>query len=124
MESSILIATKEILGLDSDDDAFDLDIVTHINTSLSVLFRMGVLLEPKSIQDMAAKWDSLDLEPEILNMARSYIFLKTQFLWDPPTTSFLIKARQDQIAELEYRMSIYAEHAQGPLIPVVVVIDP
>ena len=44
-------------------------------------------------------------------MVRSYIFLKTQYIWDPPTTGFLIKAREDQIAELEYRMALYAEEA-------------
>lgn len=123
MEDSILNATKEILGLDADDDAFDLDIITHINTALSVLYQMGVQSEPVVIEDREATWEALGLAPEILSLARSYMFLKTQFLWDPPTTSFLIKARQDQIGELEYRMTLYAEDALGPLVPPVVV-DP
>jgi hypothetical protein len=109
MEASILIATKEILGLDSDDDAFDLDVVTHINTALSTLFQLGVLPTSVTITGLTTTWDSLALNPEVLSMVRSYVFLKTQFLWDPPTTSFLIKARQEQIGELEYRMNFYAE---------------
>jgi hypothetical protein len=118
METSILVATKEILGLDADDDAFDLDIITHINTALSVLYQMGVLSAASSIESLDTDWDALALDVEVLSMVRSYVFLKTQFLWDPPTTSFLIKARQDQIAELEYRMNMYAE-----TVPVEVVVD-
>lgn len=109
MEPSVLIATKQILGLDGDDDGFDLDILTHINTAFSVLHQLGVVSTPVVIDDVQDSWEDLDLEPEVLSMVRSYIFLKTQFLWDPPTTSFLIKAREDQIAELEYRMNLYAE---------------
>lgn len=111
METSILIATKEILGLDADDDAFDLDITTHINTAFSVLYQMGVVSQAVTVSGPQDTWDSLGLQDEVLNMTRSYIFLKTQYLWDPPTTSFLIKAREDQISELEYRMHVYAEEA-------------
>lgn len=111
MEASILVSTKEILGLDADDDAFDLDIITHINTAFSVLYQMGVVSSAVTITDVQNTWESLNLADEILNMVRSYIFLKTQYIWDPPTTGFLIKAREDQIAELEYRMALYAEEA-------------
>lgn len=109
MEPSILVSTKEILGLDADDDAFDLDIMTHINTAFSVLYQMGVVSSAVTVTKATDTWASLSLSAEILNMVRSYIFLKTQFLWDPPTTSFLIKAREDQIGELEYRLNMYAE---------------
>ena len=111
MEASILVSTKEILGLDADDDAFDLDIITHINTAFSVLYQMGVVSSAVTITDVQNTWESLNLADEILNMVRSYIFLKTQYIWDPPTTGFLIKAREDQIAELEYRMQFFAEEA-------------
>lgn len=113
MQPSILIATKEILGLDADDDAFDLDITTHLNTSFSTLHQLGITAESVTITNIQQEWDSLSLEPEVLNMVRSYVFLKTQFLWDPPTTGFLITARKDQIAELEWRLSTYREEALG-----------
>lgn len=109
MEASILIATKEILGLEADDDAFDLDILTHLNTAFSVLYQLGVVSNPVTVESIQDTWEDLGLTPEMLNMVRSYIFLKTQYIWDPPTTSFLIKAREDQIAELEYRLTVYGE---------------
>ena len=109
METSILIATKEILGLDADDDAFDLDIITHVNTAFSVLYQLGVVSSVVTITDVQNTWADLELPDEILALVRSYIFLKTQYIWDPPTTGFLVKAREDQIAELEYRLNMYAE---------------
>ncbi len=109
MEASILIATKEILGLEADDDAFDLDILTHLNTAFSVLYQMGVVSDPVTVEGIQDTWEDLERPSEMLNMIRSYVFLKTQYLWDTPTTSFLIKAREDQIAELEYRLTVYGE---------------
>lgn len=111
MQPSILIATKEILGLGADDDAFDLDISTHLNTSFSTLHQLGITATPVTITGIQQEWDSLGLEPEVLNMVRSYVFLKTQFLWDPPTSGFLIDARKEQIAELEWRLNAYREEA-------------
>ena len=56
MEASILVSTKEILGLDADDDAFDLDIITHINTAFSVLYQMGVVSSAVTITDVQNTW--------------------------------------------------------------------
>jgi hypothetical protein len=111
MEDSILISTKQILGLGSEDDAFDLDILTHINTTLSVLHQMGVLESAVIISDSDANWTDLELADEVLTMTRTYVFLKVQYLWDTPNTSFLINAREAQISELEYRLNMYAEGA-------------
>ncbi len=42
MESSILNSTKKILGIDANYTAFDLDIITHINSVFSGLSQLGV----------------------------------------------------------------------------------
>ena len=42
METSILKSTKKVLGLPADYDAFDVDIVMHINAILSNLNQIGV----------------------------------------------------------------------------------
>lgn len=107
-EPSILIATKQILGLAPEDDAFDLDIVTHINTAFSVLFQLGVTSSPVTVSGPENMWADLEQAAEKLAMIKSYIFLKTQYLWDPATSGFLIKARENQISEMEWRLSIFA----------------
>lgn len=42
MEKSILKSTKKILGIEENYTAFDLDITTHINSSLSTLTQVGI----------------------------------------------------------------------------------
>jgi len=42
MEESILISTKKVLGLPEGDEAFDLDVITFINSAFSTLDQVGV----------------------------------------------------------------------------------
>lgn len=110
MEKSILKSTKKILGIEENYTAFDLDITTHINSSLSTLTQVGIgPLGGFSIEDAEAVWEDLSLPQEQLSMVRTYIFLKVRMLFDPPTTSFHIQAMEEQIKEHLYRLSYYRE---------------
>lgn len=110
MENSILISTKKILGVAADYTAFDLDIITHINNTFATVEQLGIgTIDGFSIEDDSAKWEDLELPLNQLGMIRTYIFLKVRLLFDPPTTSFLIEAMNDQIREHEWRMSINRE---------------
>lgn len=110
MEQSILTSTKKILQLADDYTAFDLDVITHINSAFSSLQQLGV--GPPggfSIEDDQAEWADLDLPLIQLSMVKTYIYLKVRALFDPPTTSFLLEATQKQIEELEFRLNIARE---------------
>ena len=41
MNDSILTSVKKMLGLSEEYDAFDLDIITHINSVFTILTQMG-----------------------------------------------------------------------------------
>jgi hypothetical protein len=120
MEQSILNSTKKILGIAEDYTVFDLDIITHINSAFSTLTQLGV--GPPSgfmIEDATAVWsDFIPDYPEgsessgddyQYNSVKSYVFLKTKHLFDPPTTSYLITASEKQIEELEWRLNSHRE---------------
>ena len=110
MEKSILTSTKKILGVGETYTAFDLDIITHINSVLSVLDQVGVgPVGGFSIEDATLEWSDLALPPNQLNMVRSYIYLKVRMLFDPPTTSFLLDAMKQQILEFEWRLNLFRE---------------
>jgi hypothetical protein len=110
MESSILISTKKILGVAANYTAFDLDIITHINSAFSILNQLGVgPVMGFAIEDDAAVWADLALPQNQLSMVRTYIFIKARMLFDPPTTSFLIEAMNKQIEEHEWRLTIFRE---------------
>lgn len=110
MDNSILNSTKKILGLAEDYTAFDHDVITHINTAFSILTQLGI--GPPigfMIEDSSAVWDDFYIEDLQLNSVKSYVYLKTRQLFDPPQTSYLISAMERQIAELEWRMNVYRE---------------
>lgn len=110
MEASILTSTKKILGVGAEYDAFDLDILTHINSAFSSLSQIGVGPEGGfSIEDESAEWGQLDVPSDQLQMVRSYIYLKARMLFDPPGTSYLIAATEKQIEEHEWRLRAFRE---------------
>lgn len=110
METSILKTTKKILGLADTYTAFDLDIIVHINAALSTLNQLGVGPDGGlSIEDASAVWDDLYIPDNQLNMVKTYIYLKARMLFDPPGTSFVINALEQQLREYEYRISEFRE---------------
>ena len=110
MENSILISTKKVLGIDASYTVFDLDIITHINAAFSILSQLGVgPAEGFMIEDDTTTWDEFMSTGNSLNLVRTYILLKVRMLFDPPTTSFLISAMNDQIKEYEWRLNALRE---------------
>lgn len=115
MEQSILKSTKKILGIADSYDVFDLDIITHINTAFSTLTQLGVgPVAGFMIDDESEEWDDFidPLTDPQYNSVRSYVFLKVRYLFDPPTTSYLITATERQISELEWRLNVHREETQ------------
>lgn len=111
MEASILNSTKKILGILEDYTVFDVDIITHINAAFSILNQIGVVPDDTMIEDSQPEWADLDIPQNQLNMVRTFVFLKVRILFDPPTTSFLIEAMNNQTDEFLSRLSYNRENA-------------
>lgn len=111
MEDSILTSTKKILGLGEDYTAFDLDIITHINSVFSIVNQLGVgPVDGFTIEDSQSKWADLeDIPQNQLNLLKGYIWLKVRMLFDPPTLSFVIDAMNKQASEFEWRLNTLRE---------------
>lgn len=107
MIESILESTKKKLGLASDYHDFDLDIVMLINSTFSTLNQLGIGPdEGFSIDDASATWDSYLGGDKNFNSVQTYIWLKVRILFDPPSTSFVLAAMQEQVKELEWRLEV------------------
>jgi hypothetical protein len=113
METSILISTKKILGLDQSYTAFDQDVLTHINTAFSTLNQLGVgPVQGFFIEDETPTWDDfLDMVDDVMmhNMVKTYVYLRVRLLFDPPQTSYLIEALNQQLKEFEWRLNVERE---------------
>lgn len=107
MSDSILKGTKKILGLAEDYDAFDLDVITHINSAFSTLAQLGVgPAEGFVLEDDTTKWAELLGSDPRLNVVKSYVYLRVRLLFDPPSTSFAIASFKEQIQEMEWRLQV------------------
>lgn len=108
-EVSILDSIKKKLGVGADYDVFDLDIMTHINSAFLNLNQLGIgPAEGFEIEGPEETWDTFlgaNASP-LFNAVKSFIFFKAKLAFDPPPTSFHLKAIEDQIRELEFRLLI------------------
>jgi len=110
MITSILTGTKHALGIAEDYEAFDNDIIMHINSVFSTLNQLGVgPAEGFSIEDSTAEWDDFIAGDARYSAVRSYVYLRVRLLFDPPTSSYLMDAYKEQIRELEWRLNAVRE---------------
>ena len=108
--TSILDSVKKNLGLAEDYEAFDADVILYINSVLSTLNQLGVGPEEGfQIEDRTATWSAVIGTSPKWNFVKSWLYLKVRLLFDPPTTSYLITALNDQARELEWRISEHRE---------------
>lgn len=106
MANSILNDVKKTLGLEPDYDVFDQELIIHINTVFLTLSQLGVgPVEGFSIEDESATWAAY-ITTANQNAVKTYIYLRVRTIFDPPASSFLVTAMQDQIKELEWRLDV------------------
>lgn len=109
MTNSIFLTVKKMLGIAEEYHAFDLDIITNINSVFLNLNQLGVgPISPYQIIGEEETWDDFQGET-IIPGVQSYVYLKVRLLFDPPTNSFLVDNIQKQIAEFEWRMNVQSE---------------
>lgn len=110
MDEKILTDVKSQLNIPTDTTAFDLDIITAINTAFMVLHQLGLgPTEPFAIQDDTAVWADFMTDIAKYNGVKMYVYQKVRLSFDPPTTAHLLSSLKEQVEELEYRLrDLYA----------------
>ena len=107
---SILTSVKKMLGITADYTHFDSDIIMHINSVFMILNQMGV--GPKegfSISSDVETWDEFTNDNLTIESVKSYMYLKVGLLFDPPTSSNVLDARNRLVSELEWRLNAIAD---------------
>jgi hypothetical protein len=122
MDDSILQSVKKVLNLAADYEAFDMDVLMHINSVFSTLNQLGVGPAPGfMIQDGGQTWSEFIGSDPRLNHVKTYVYLRVRLLFDPPSTGYHVTAMKQQIEELEWRLNVQREDTQwvDPTPPVV-----
>lgn len=120
MVDSILDTIKKMLGIPTNDTAFDSDILVGINSAFMILNQLGVGPETVfSIEDKDATWVDFLTEEVMYSAVKTYIYLFVRLVFDPPATSFVLEALRSQKAELEWRLNVQVPvpPAPPPVVP-------
>lgn len=111
---SILTSIKKLLGIAEDYTQFDVDLIIHINTALSILGQIGVGDEKRySVVDKSTTWDTLIGYESKLDMVKTYVYLKVKLLFDPPQSSAVMEAINRTISELEWRILVATDPTEN-----------
>ena len=105
MNESILTSIKKLLGITEDYTYFDTDIIIHINTVIMILLQMGVGTEGFHITGKTEVWSDFIGDDTMLEMAKTYIYLKVRLIFDPPQGGGVMDAIENTISELEWRLN-------------------
>lgn len=101
----ILTDVKSTLAIVEGDTTFDAEILLYINTVMGKLSQLGFAYADTTpiIYDTTA-WGDLVGYDTTWEMVRVYIGLSVRVMFDPPTSSIVLGALNNQIAELEWRI--------------------
>ena len=106
MTDSILDSIKKMIGgIETDDDHFDTDILVAINSALATLTQNGVGPEKGfSIEDSSAIWTDFIGDAKNLEFVKSYVFIQTKLLFDPPLSSAVMEMYNKKADEYLWRI--------------------
>ncbi len=117
MGESILATIRKMLNADEFDNSFDVDIIVHINSSLSDLARLGV--GPKNglfIRDESSTWSELTSNNKLLSLAIEYIYLSTKLVFDPPPQASVVASMETRIGKLEWCIGVGVDETGSNVI--------
>ena len=113
LDNSILNSVKKMLGLGTEYEHFNQDIIMHINTTFMILTQLGIgPANGYSIQDESATWDEFIGDEKNLEAVKTYIYLKVKLVFDPPLSNTVMECMKQNISELEWRLNHQAESNQ------------
>ena len=108
MEESILNTIKIFLGLSTDDDVFDEELIILINAVVMALQQIGVGPQETlfHIEDDSSTWSDYIMNPTEIPMIKTYIAIRVRLIFDPPQSSTLEQALKQEVAEYEWRLNV------------------
>lgn len=107
---SILTSIKKLLGIEEEYTHFDTDIIIYINSALMYLNQLGVGPETGFyITSDSETWDNYLSGETTIESVKSFVYLRTRLIFDPPSSSSVIDAIERQIKEAEWRILVQAE---------------
>lgn len=115
INDSILLTMRQLLGIYpvETNDAFDIDLIIHINSVFSILHQLGI--GPSNgfaISSTSEKWSDFLGDSTQLELVKSYMYAKVKKIFDPPTSTALMNSLDSLINEFEWRENVAVDPEQ------------
>lgn len=113
---SILESVKTVLGIPSEDNFFNDNLIIQINSIFSILRQIGCgPSEGYQITGSSNIWDEfLQNEPEKLQLVKTYLGMRVRQIFDPPANGTVSQALDRQVQEMEWRISTLCDPGEQP----------
>lgn len=122
--TGILETIRKLVGGSEGNDAFDTDLLIHINSTFSALTQIGVGPSSGFLVAADSKWSDFLGDEIKLEMVKSYVYLKAKLIFDPPQNSSVAQAMKQQADEFEWRVSVEVDPPPSSIVPEVEGGDP
>ena len=110
MEENILTTIKKMTGIEEGLDAFDSDIMVFINSAFSTLNQLGAgPPQGFAIVDGSECWDDYSKDLVLIGFVKTYIATRVKKTFDPPASTALLKAMDETVDELTWRIIVQLE---------------
>lgn len=110
LDESILNSIKLQLGIATDYEYFDQQIVMEINTALAVTNQLGIgPPEGFAISGPEQTWKDFigtDATALLVNSVKTYVYFRVKLSFDPPSSSSVTDSFERQMREIEWRLTI------------------
>lgn len=106
---SILLSVKKLVGIPEEEHTFDVDLVLYINAALSILFQLGVLKVPYTVDSEDDLYASMlpGVGEDVINQVKMYLVYKVKLGFDSSTlSSTMIDVLKEEIKEAEWRLMV------------------
>lgn len=104
---SILYTTKLALGIEIEDESFDLEILLAINTAISALTQVGVgPTDGFIVTNHEQTWVDFLSTSLLFESAKGFILLKVRLMFDPPQNAFAVTAIENQLDQILWRLGV------------------
>ena len=104
---TVLEDTKKALGIVPGYEAFDDQILMHINTCRMELNQLGAKCEDPI--EKTTGWEAFFRIDDVATI-KSYIAMKVRLIFDPPSNSFVVTSYQKLIEEAAWRLIYQTEN--------------
>lgn len=109
LSNSIFTDIKGNLPMQSEDESFDEEILTNINSLFLDLNQIGVGPSELFSIDHDTVWSEFSDDIGLLNAVKDYIVIKVKLKFDPPSSSFVQSSYNEIANKLEWRLNFYIE---------------